>query len=196
MCEYYGSKTLFQSLSTAKSLEIIDNLKKVNKDAFSEVAITHLILNDNMCGDFNTLAKLHPPLRDEDERLALLEALKSGKIDILTSLHSAKSYNSKDVAFNDASYGVDSLEYFLSLCFTFLVKEKIISFKNLITMISETPAKIVGIEKLGKVEEGFIANLIVFDPTISKVINDKTSLFDNFLLQGEVVQTIIEGKIL
>jgi dihydroorotase len=171
-------------------------VKKVGKPAFSEVSISHLILNDKMCNDFNTLAKLHPPLRDEDERLKLIEALRDGKIDTITALHSAKSYNSKDVAFNDASYGVDSLEYFLSLCYTFLVKEGIISFEELSRLISATPAKILGFDKLGEIEEGFIANLVVFDPNVSKVVDDKTSLFNNFKIDGEVVLTISNGNIL
>ena len=196
MCEYYGSKTLFQSLSTKRSIDIVDSVKKVGKPAFSEVSISHLILNDKMCNDFNTLAKLHPPLRDEDERLKLIEALRDGKIDTITALHSAKSYNSKDVAFNDASYGVDSLEYFLSLCYTFLVKEGVISFEELSRLISATPAKILGFDKLGEIEEGFIANLVVFDPNVSKVVDDKTSLFNNFKIDGEVVLTISNGNIL
>jgi dihydroorotase len=196
MCEYYGSKTLFQSLSTSRSLEIVESIKKEGKPAYSEVSISHLILNDKMCNDFNTLAKLHPPLRDEDERLKLIDALKSGKVDTITSLHSAKSYNSKDVAFNDASYGVDSLEHFLSLCYTYLVKKEIISFEKLSSLISATPAKILGFDDLGKIEEGFIANLVVFDPNISKTIDDKASLFNKFKISGEVVETISRGNIL
>jgi dihydroorotase len=196
MCEYYGSKTLFQSLSTDRSIQIVDNIKKEGKPAYSEVSISHLILNDKMCNDFNTLAKLHPPLRDEDERLKLIDALKCGKIDTITSLHSAKSYNSKDVAFNDASYGVDLLEHFLSLCYTYLVKGGIISFEELSLLISATPAKILGFDDLGKIEEGFVANLVVFDPTINKTIDDKTSLFDKFEISGEVLMTISNGEIL
>jgi dihydroorotase len=196
MCEYYGSKTLFQSLSTDRSIQIVDNIKKEGKPAYSEVSISHLILNDKMCNDFNTLAKLHPPLRDEDERLKLIDALKCGKIDTITSLHSAKSYNSKDVAFNDASYGVDLLEHFISLCYTYLVKGGIINFEELSLLISATPAKILGFDDLGKIEEGFVANLVVFDPTINKTIDDKTSLFDKFEISGEVLMTISNGEIL
>ena len=196
MCEYYGSKTLFQSLSTDRSIQIVDNIKKEGKPAYSEVSISHLILNDKMCNDFNTLAKLHPPLRDEDERLKLIDALKCGKIDTITSLHSAKSYNSKDVAFNDASYGVDLLEHFISLCYTYLVKGGIISFEELSLLISATPAKILGFDDLGKIEEGFVANLVIFDPTINKTIDDKTSLFDKFEISGEVLMTISNGEIL
>jgi dihydroorotase len=196
MCEYYGSKTLFQSLSTDRSIQIVDNIKKEGKPAYSEVSISHLILNDKMCNDFNTLAKLHPPLRDEDERLKLIDALKCGKIDTITSLHSAKSYNSKDVAFNDASYGVDLLEHFISLCYTYLVKGGIINFEELSLLISATPAKILGFDDLGKIEEGFVANLVIFDPTINKTIDDKTSLFDKFKISGEVLMTISNGEIL
>jgi len=194
MAEYYGAKTLFQSLSTAKSLDIVSRAKFVNPHIYAEVSIFHLILNDTACDDFNTLAKLMPPLRDESERLKLIEALKEGKIDILTSLHAAKSFNSKDVPFNDAAYGVDSLEEYLALCYTFLVKEGIIDMQKLSRLTSERPAEILELENVGKVAEGYIADLTLFDPLEESVNNDKNSLLFGMKIFGEVKYTLKNGQ--
>jgi len=195
MSEYYNSKTLFQSLTTSKSIEIVNELKKSNSDIFCEVSISHLILNDSECDEFNTLAKISPPLRDEQERLKLIGALKDGKIDTITSLHSSRSFNSKDVAFNDASYGVDSLEYLLSLSYTYLVKEGVIDIYKLIELLSKNPAKVLGLEDECAIREGSVANFILFDPKKRYIVNDKENLFFNRELFGEVVANIIDGRV-
>jgi dihydroorotase len=195
MVEYYGAKTLFQSLSTAASLDIVARAKYNNPNTFSEVSIFHLILSDQACADFNTLAKIYPPLRDEKERKKLIEALKNGKIDILTSLHAAKSFNSKDLPFNDAAYGVDSLQEYLSLCFTYLVKTGLIEMERLIMLLSTNPAKVLGYKKKGVVAEGFEADLTLFNPKKTFVIEEKSSLFFGQKLYGEVVYTLKKGEI-
>jgi dihydroorotase len=196
MAEYYGAKTHFQSVSTAKSLDIIARAKHNNPDIYAEVSIFHLILNDEACADFNTLAKIYPPLRDEDARKKLIEALQNGKIDTLTSLHAAKSFNSKDVPFNDAAYGVDALEDFLALCYTYLVKEGIIDMADLMKLLSENPAEVLGEEELGKIKEGYIADLLLFDPSVvSSHDNAMRALYQKKLL-GEVKYTIKQGEVL
>jgi dihydroorotase len=196
MAEYYGAKTHFQSISTAKSLDIIARAKHNNADISAEVSIHHLILNDEACADFNTFAKVYPPLRDEGTRKKMIAALQNGKIDTLTSLHASKSFNSKDVPFNDAAYGVDALEEFLALCYTYLVKEDIIEMHSLIKLLSENPAKILGEEKLGKIKEGYVADLLLFDPN-SVIYHDShiRGLYKKELV-GEVKYSIKRGVIL
>ena len=171
MADYYQSKVLFQSLSVSKSLNIIYEAKNSNPNIYTEVSIHHLTLNDGECLDFNTTAKIHPPLRDEQERLLLIEDLKSGKIDTITSFHSPKSIIYKDVPFADAAYGVDAMENFLPLCYKSLVESGIISFSKLSEMISSNPADILGLKNIGKVEEGYIADLVVFDPKEARILN-------------------------
>ncbi len=190
MAAYYGATTLFQSLSTVASLDIIAREKQSHPSLYAEVSIFHLLFNDEACEDFNTLAKLMPPLRNKEEQSALLEALKMGKIDLLTSLHAAKSFNSKDVAFNDAAYGVDSLEEYLALSYTGLVKGGYIDMPRLIAMMSEVPAKILGVENRGKIEEGYSADMVLFDPSVRRVCDDKKSLLYGMEIYGEVKEII------
>ena len=147
MALYYNTKIHFQSVSTYDSLQIIKKAKEQNNNIFCEVSINNLILNDEACDDFNTYAKLNPPLRDEKERQKLIYALKTGMIDTITSAHSPKSVLYKDVPFEEAKFGVDSLANFLSLCYTYLVKNSTISICELSKLISKNPAKILGIEK-------------------------------------------------
>jgi dihydroorotase len=195
MAEYYDAKTLFCALSTSRSLYIVDKLKQNGAKLFSEVSILHLIFNDSACSNFNTLAKIEPPLRDEDERLSLVLALKEGKIDLITSLHSRQSYTRKDVAFSDASYGADVLEYFLPLCYTYLVKNGLISLSKLIELISTNPAQLIGRSSLGKIEEGACANMILFDPNYKFRVENSELLFNDKELYGRVIHTIYNGEI-
>lgn len=194
MAEYYGAKTLFQSLSTGASLDMVARAKFSNPNIYAEVSIFHLLFNDEACSDFNTLAKLMPPLRDEKERVKLLQALQMGKIDILTSLHAAKSFNSKDVPFNDAAYGVDALEEYLGLCYTALVKGGYIDMQRLISLMSEVPAKILELDNLGKIKEGYIADVILFDPNTKKICEDENSLLFKMEIFGEVKEVIKQGE--
>ncbi len=190
MAEYFKAKTLFQSISTNKSIDIINRARHDFKDIFCEVSIHHLVLNELSCRDFNTYAKINPPLRDEQERLKLIQSLKDDKIDTLTSLHSPKSILYKDTAFEDAKFGIDSIELFLPLCYTFLVKPGIIDMQKLIKLTSQNPAKIVGLQNVAKIKEGYDANLILFDPNHVETIDDKNSPYYGIEIYGRVVGSV------
>ena len=196
MALYYDTKILFQSLSTEKSIELVEDVKKSYDKIFCEVSIHHLIKNDLCCDDFNTAAKIMPPLREEEERKKLIEALKDDKIDTITSLHSPKSVVYKDVAFEKAHYGIDSLRDFLPLCYTYLIKKEIIDFEKLFEKISLNPAKILGFEDRGKIEEGYRADLVLFDPSYKALQKSKNSLYYNEQIEGRITDIIVKGSIL
>ncbi|NPA81781.1 MAG: amidohydrolase family protein [Epsilonproteobacteria bacterium] len=196
MAVYYGIKLIFQSLSTARSIEIANDAKSRNEKIFCEVSIHHLVKNDSSCEGFNTAAKLMPPLRDEEEREKLLEALMDDKIDVLTALHSPKSVLYKDVAFADAKYGIDSIRDFLPLCYTYLVRENIIDFEKLFEKISLNPSKILNLKDRGAVKEGYRADLILFNPSYKEIKEDKTSLYYKDTIYGKVEKVIVNGEIL
>jgi dihydroorotase len=195
MALFYGANVVLKTLSTRRSLEIVHAQKQLNRSLFSEVSIHHLAKNDTACDGFNTYAKLMPPLREEKERLALLEALKEGKIDILTSAHAPKSILYKDVAFEDAEFGLGSVEEFLNLAYTYLVKTGVIDFATLVDVCATKPASVLGDVKKGALKEGYCADIILFDPNYSYTISDKHSLYCGDTLFGKVKKVIVKGTV-
>jgi len=188
-----NTKIIFQSLSSKRSIDIIKDTKKVNKNIFAEVSIHHLCKNENSCDGFNTHAKILPPLRDENERVKLLNELTLGNIDVLTSAHSPKSIGLKDVAFENAEFGIGSIEEYLALCYTYLVKSEIISMKRLEELCSTNPANLINEKNIGKIEVGYKADMVIFDENSSQILEDNTSLYNGDKLFGKVVKVIKDG---
>lgn len=195
MALFYQAKVVLKTLSTKRSLDIVAAQKELNPNLYSEVSIHHLCKNETACDGFNTYAKLMPPLREEQERLALVEALKEGKIDIITSAHAPKSILYKDVAFEDAEFGMGSVEELLALAYTHLVKNGTIDFNQLIDMCSKQPAIVLGETQKGTIEKGLNADMILFDPEASYEVLDKHSLYYKDALYGKVSYVIVEGKV-
>ncbi len=186
LCSELKNRVVFQSLSTKRSLKLIEMTKSINPNIYSEVSIHHLIKNENSCDEFNTYAKILPPLRDEEERIGLLEELKNGNIDILTSLHSPKSVLYKDVAFKEAAFGIGSIEEYFKLAYTFLVKKGYVTLEKLVKMVSSNPAKVLELDSKGEVKEGFDADLFIFNPHKETLFVNSTSIYDNTLLKGDI----------
>jgi len=189
-----NTKIIFQSLSSKRSIDIIKDTKKVNKNIFAEVSIHHLCKNETSCDGFNTYAKILPPLRDEKERARLMSELALGNIDILTSAHSPKSVGFKDVAFENAEFGIGSIEEYLSLCYTHLVKSEIISMKRLEELCSTNPASLINQDSVGKVEVGYKADIVIFDEKSSQIVEDTTSLYNGDKLFGKVIKVLKDGE--
>lgn len=188
MSKFFDVQTHFQALSTRESIDIIKD-EKIDKFS-TEVSIHHLILDDSACDGFNTYAKLDPPLRSLNDKEDLLGALREGKIDTITSLHSEKSIVYKDVAFADAMFGVDSLDDFMKLCYTYLVKEGVISMYELTKFISKNPAKVLGLESIGEVKERQMANLMIFNPNTFSLNENKHSPYFGRTLYGNIEKII------
>ncbi|MDR3346809.1 MAG: amidohydrolase family protein [Campylobacteraceae bacterium] len=197
LCEiagYYKADIVFQTLSSERSINLVKEAKK-NLKAYSEVSIHHLLKNDSSCDEFNTHAKIKPPLRDENEREAIVQELKNGDIDILTSAHSPRSILYKDTAFEDAAYGIHAISDYLQLGFTYLVSSGLVSLERFIQMSSKMPAQILGLERKGEIKEGFDADIVIFDPKSEETIKVADSIYANEKLKGRVTTTIAKGKI-
>lgn len=196
MARSYGATVVLKSLSTKRSLEIAKEHKALKSDLYTEVSIHHLSKNDSSCDGFNTYAKLMPPLREEEERKALVRALKEGDIDILTSAHSPKSILYKDVAFEDAAFGIGSIEEFLTLAHTFLVKNGVIDLSELIRMCCTNPAKVLGLNTKGSIAVGYDADLVLFDPKESYKVTNTHSLYCGETLHGKVKKVVVGGQLI
>jgi len=191
-----NTKIIFQSLSTKRSISIIREIKKINKNIFSELSIHHLCKTEDACDGFNTYAKISPPLRDEKERMAMVNELALGNVDILTSTHSPKSISYKDVAFENAEFGIGSIGEYLSLCYTYLVKSKIIDMVRMMELCSLNPALIIEQFNIGLIEVGYRADMVIFDEKIAKMVDDKTSLYSGDTLYGEVKYVFKNGEVI
>lgn len=197
MCEVaYANeaKVIFQSLSTTRSLELVALAKKRGANIMSEVSIHHLCKDDTECENFNTNAKIRPPLRDKNEQNSLKEMLKNGYVDILTSTHSPRSIVHKDVAFENASYGIHSISEFLSIAYTYLVKTNIISIEKLVELTSTNPAHVLGLENKGKIDVGMDADMVLFDEKATWSLNQENSIYNKEELRGKVNATFVKGK--
>ncbi|VEJ07450.1 dihydroorotase [Campylobacter lari] len=181
LVEFYGNNACFGALGVIKSFELLENYQ-------SEISIHHLIKDENSCENFNTYAKILPPLRSKNELSYLIKMLQKGKITFLTSLHTPSK---KDLAFDEADFGVNAIAMYMSLCFTYLIKENVLTWKELCDFTSYNQAQFLGLNK-GKIESGFDADLVVFDENYS--FNGE-GLYINDILQGKVEKSFIAGKV-
>ncbi len=186
IAKFYGVKVIFDLLSLKRSMELLgdENLKLIS--------IHHLIKDDSACAGFNTAAKLNPPLRSKEDKESLKQALKQGKIDFLSSLHSAKSISLKDLAFDEAAFGIHSICEFMSLCYTFLIKEGLLTWQNLCKVTSQNPSEFLGLNS-GIIEVGKEANLVLFDEN-EEISAPKSSLYANDKLFGKVKLHLVKGE--
>ncbi|MCR2101362.1 amidohydrolase family protein [Campylobacter upsaliensis] len=182
---FYQSEVIYDCLSLARSL-------KIATDEMILVSIHHLIKNENACENFNTAAKIKPPLRSEEDRAFLQNALKKGKIRFLSAMHCPKSSNLKDLAFDEAAFGIHSICEYVSLCYSFLVQNDFISWEKLCEATSLNPAKFLKLNS-GEIKEGKEANLILFDENVSTKAS-LNSLYSKDTLKGEVKHHLLKGE--
>ncbi|EDP6858607.1 amidohydrolase family protein [Campylobacter upsaliensis] len=182
---FYQSEVIYDCLSLARSL-------KIATDETILVSIHHLIKNENACENFNIAAKIKPPLRSEEDRAFLQNALKKGKIRFLSAMHCPKSSNLKDLAFDEAAFGIHSICEYVSLCYSFLVQNDFISWEKLCEATSLNPAKFLKLNS-GEIKEGKEANLILFDENVSTKA-PLNSLYSKDTLKGEVKHHLLKGE--
>ena len=192
-CRYHISQ-----ISSAKSIEVIK--KRKNDINFTTgVSINNLSLNENDIGDFRTFLKLSPPLRTEDDRVSLVEALNKNLIDVIVSDHKPEDEESKRLTFAQAATGASGVETLLPLALELYHNESVKLFKIIETLTSN-PAKILNIDK-GNLSRGNDADFCVVDinkPWIVKkeklISKSKNTSIENKKLQGKVLNTYIKGE--
>ncbi len=181
-------KILFKSIASPRSIALIDKAKKEGVDVSCEVSIHHLLHSDRACDNFNTTAKLSPPLASKSDVALLQEALKNKEIDCLTTLHQPSSPVNKEVAFFDAHYGCEGLDNALSLYYTKLVRSGLLSMSELIRLTVQNPAKAIRLER-GEIKVGQRVDALLFDPKIPVSIQNQNSLYHNEALEGKVLMS-------
>jgi len=194
-CRYHISQ-----VSSKKTTSVIKKAKSEGKVFTSGVSINNLSLNENDIGDFKTFLKLSPPLRTEDDRLALIEGINDGTIDVIVSDHKPEDEESKRLTFSQAATGASGIETLLPLSLE-LFHNNSIDLMKLIAAMTYNPAKILNISK-GNLDKGNDADLCIVDINKPWVVNkdglnskSKNTPIENRKLQGQVLQTYIKGEI-
>ncbi len=185
IARHFNIRILFKSIASPRSIYLINQAKKDGVDVQCEVSIHHIIKSDEACENFNTTAKLDPPLASASDVTLLQEALKNNQIDMLTTLHNPSSPLNKEVAFYDAEYGCEALSDALPLYYTKLVKSGLLSMSELIKLAVEAPSKSIG-KVAGLIEVGQKVDALLFNPHAKISVNNGQSLYNGEELDGEV----------
>lgn len=196
LCElarYSGTKWVFDVISEVESLQIIEYFTQMGAQILAQTSLHHLILSDEHCAAFDTRFKLFPPLKDPATREKLRAHLDSG-ISLLTCLQSDSYKSKKDQVFESASFGINALEHYFSLGFSYLVKSNLITLQRFSELTSYAQARLLSLPK-GALEVGLDADLIIVDLQESFCVEDTFSPYNGERLSGVVTQVLLGGKI-
>lgn len=181
------------------SLEIASRAKDAGLPFTCGTSINHLSFNEQDVGDYRTFFKVAPPLRTEDDRLALAEALASGLIDVIVSDHNPQDVEQKRQPFAEASHGALGIETMLSAGMR-LVHAGHVGLPHLLRAMSTRPAELLGLPG-GRLERGAPADLILFDPEQPYKLDpaglhskSKNTPFNEARLEGAVLRTLVAGR--
>jgi dihydroorotase len=191
-----------QHVSTARAMEAIRQAKREGLHVTCEVAPHHFVLTDEAIGDYDTHAKMNPPLRAEVDRAAMVAALVDGTADCIATDHAPHAAHEKEQEFERAPNGITGLETSLGLALRVLHREQHLPLSRVISLMSTAPASIVALAGRGALGVGHFADVVVFDPgaewrfdaraTRSKSHNTP---FDGAEMLGRVTATISEGRV-
>ena len=196
LAEYTGSKIHFSTISTTRSVELVREAKRKGLEVTCDVAVYHLLLTDEALVGFDSLYKVKPPLRTQDDVDALLAGLKDGTIDAIVTQHTPHEVEFKNVEFEVAEFGIIGLQTAFSLAIQAGLEPELIVQK-----LAISPREILGVD-IPTVAEGKEANLVVLDPEghwdYGKNNNRSKSYNSPFIghnLKGKVLLTINNNQL-
>lgn len=198
--EAIGGRYHLLHVSTKEALEAIARAKAKGLNATAEVCPHHFLLTDKQVLKSGTNAKMNPPLRSEADRLALIEGLRSGLIDAISTDHAPHDLASKEKPLEEASFGIVGVETMLPLSLL-LYHQGILSLQDLLAKMTCNAARIINFDG-GEIKKGARADLTLIDLNVEWVIDSqefhsksKNSPFDGFKVKGKAVMTVVGGKV-
>ncbi len=196
-----GAKIHITHVSSKGSIELIKRAKEQGLDITCDVTPHHLYFNDSFLESYDTNLKVNPPLRSEEDRVALVNAISEGTIDAIASDHAPHYEVEKNTTFKDAANGTIGLETLFKASYTKLVREEKIKLGRLVNLLTSGPAKILNI-KVPEIKVGNKADIAIIDLEKNKKIKkedfcskSKNSAFIGQNLYGEVIYTINNGRL-
>ncbi|WP_333696991.1 dihydroorotase [Phaeobacter italicus] len=199
LLEMTGAKYHADQITTARALPALERAKANGLDITAGTSIHHLTLNELDVADYRTFFKVKPPLRSEEDRLAVIEAVREGLIDVISSMHTPQDEESKRLPFEEAAAGAVAMETLLPAALRLYHNDQL-DLPTLFRAMSLNPAKRLGLA-CGRLAEGAPADLVVFDPD-SPFVMDRFALksksqntpFDGQRMQGRVLETYVAGE--
>lgn len=198
LIELTGARYHADQITTARSLPALERARKNGLDVTAGVSIHHLTLNEFDVGDYRTFFKLTPPLRSEDDRMAMVQAVADGLIDVIASFHTPADEESKRLPFEEAASGAVGLQTLLPAALR-LVHGGHLSLAQLFRVLALNPARRLGLPQ-GRLAAGAPADLVLFDPARPFVLDRfkllskaKNTPFDGAKLEGKVLATWVGG---
>ena len=199
MVEMTGARYHADQITTLRALPALERAKANGLDVTAGISIHHLTLNELDVADYRTFFKVKPPLRSEDDRLAMIEALRSGLIDIISSMHTPQDEESKRLPYEEAASGAVALETLLPAALR-LTHAGALSLPQLFRALSLNPARRLGLE-CGRLNAGAPADLVLFNPDTPFVLDrfalkskSRNTPFDEARMQGRVLATYVAGQ--
>ncbi len=200
LTEITGGRLIVDQISAATPLESLRRAKAKGLQVTATASINHLTFNELDIGDYRTFCKLTPPLRSEDDRAALVEALADGLVDVVVSAHAPAPPEDKRLPYDEAAPGSIGLQTLLPALLT-LHHENRIPLAKLIRSVTLAPAEAIGLAA-GRLSPGAPADLVLCDIDAPILVDanrliskSKNSAFDGRRLQGEVRMTLVEGQV-
>ena len=188
-------------LSTRAALDAVRKARRNGLRVTCEVTPHHFILNEEAIGDYNTDAKMNPPLRSESDRVAMIEGLLDGSIDAIATDHAPHAAHEKEQEFERAPNGITGLESALGLAISILHIRHKMPLSRVISLLSTQPASVLNLKGRGTLAVGSPADVVIFDPgktwtfrAAASKSRSKNTPFDGWTLQGKVRATISEGR--
>ncbi len=196
-----GAKVHIAHVSTKEAVELIRKAKEEGVQVTAEVTPHHLTLTEEAVGDYDTNAKMNPPLRTAEDVAALREALAEGVIDCIATDHAPHAVEEKETTFDEASFGIIGLETAVGVLWTELVHKANFSVLRLIEAMSTKPCQILGLDG-GTLREGSRADVTVIDPDAVWMVDaskfrskSRNTPYNGWTQKGKVVLTICGGRI-
>ncbi len=199
LAEGTGADISIQHISTREAVERIRQARKANPHIHAEATPHHFTLTEDAVMEYGTLAKMNPPLREEEDRLAIIQGLQDGTVDLIATDHAPHSREEKNRSFTEAPSGIIGLETALALGIRELVEKGYLTMAQLLRCMAWNPARFYRLDA-GYLAEGGPADLVVFDREEKWVADSFESKSDNspFLgmeLPGAVYYTVCDGKV-
>jgi dihydroorotase len=199
LVELTGAPFIVDQVTTAGALESLARARSKGLPVTATTSINHLSFNEIDIGDYRTFCKLDPPLRSEDDRQAVIEAVASGLIQVIVSAHAPAPAEDKRLPYDEATPGAVGLQTLLPALLAFHHEGRI-PLIDLIRAVTCAPADLLGLAS-GRVGRGAPADLVLCDLNAPVVIDadkliskSKNSPFDGRRLQGRVLRTLVDGR--